>query len=549
LEQPASIIESAAWLIGGLGLFLFGIDLLSRTLRQAASGGLRRVFHGITRNPLRGMAAGTAAAALVQSSSAVTVMVVGFISAGLVPFPQTVGMIIGANLGATLTPQIAALNIESLALPLIGVGAAFHFLSRGRSGKQAGLSLVGFGILFLGLLLMKGAVAPQRDAIHGWLAANSGSGPGGRWAAFLVSLAVTTVIQSSGATVVLVQSLGLPDIGPAIPLLMGAHIGTCITAILASARSCRSAKRAALTHLVFNVLASLLVLPLCRFFEWLTPLTASGVAHQIANLHLLMRLSGMLVFLPLSGALAWVAGRLLPGEDEVSVAPQFIRPDDTDDPPVAMEHVRLEVLRMCRLALDTLRNAMKGLMESDERAQDLALRQEEALDDLSRTITQTVLQTAGHPIPPELDSRLPLLLHVMGDIERVGDHAENIVELARSYEAVHTGFSRQAIIDIRALLDDLMYLGRLAERSIEEPATDFSEAVRIAKDNVNTRVDVMLDSHDARIREGKCRLMPGIEFVEVVMNLRRVANHLRNIGISMSLRMPERSHAARRLAE
>ena len=544
METPDSIFGVAAWLAGGLGLFLYGIDLMSQALRKAAGGGLRRVFYQVSRNPLRGMAAGAVTTALVQSSSATTVMVVGFINAGMMPFRQSIGIILGANLGGTITPQIATLNIEALALPLLGIGFVVYFLSKRRVLRHAGLACMGFGMLFFGLLLMKGSVAGYQEPIRSWFEARAGGGTGGYWMAFLVATALTMGIQSSAATVVLVQSLGLPGIDMAIPLLLGAQVGTCATAVLASLHACRSAKRAALAHVVFNLLGAALTAALFPFYVWLTPLTADGMAHQIANAHVLIKLVDVLVFLPLSAPLAWLVERMLPGEDDVSVAPRFLAPDDPDNPPVALEHVRLELLRLGNIGLDALRDAVLGFVDRNEALQGRVLRQEEAMDDLSRMVAQAVTETARLPLPPELNRQPPLLLHVLGDIERIGDHAENVVELAQAYCAPQARFSSQAAAEILGLLDELLGLGRLAMLAVEDRKPDLAPAVMAAKDRVHARVDELFDRHDARVAAGTCSSLAGIAFVELVTNLRRVANHLRNIGVSMALQTPERVNVA-----
>ncbi|OVE73387.1 hypothetical protein BVX94_04055, partial [bacterium B17] len=234
-NEVVKIILTLLWVFGGLGLFLYGIELMGNSLRKAAGTALRKSLNFLTRTRVHGLLTGTVITGLVQSSSATTVMVVGFISAGLLAFPQSMGLILGANIGSTVTPQITAWDLDELAIPIIGIGFLLNFLSRRRVLRQFGLALMGFGMLFLGLVLMKLAVRGYSDVIKSSLEACTQGGIGGMLIAFFVSMVVTAVIQSSAATVVMVQALALEGavngIGIAIPIIVGANVGTCITAM------------------------------------------------------------------------------------------------------------------------------------------------------------------------------------------------------------------------------------------------------------------------------------------------------------------------------
>jgi phosphate:Na+ symporter len=480
-------------------------------------------------------------------------MVVGFINAGLLTFQQSLGVIIGANIGTTVTPQITAFDLDAYALPLLGIGFLLYFISRRRMPRQLGLAVMGFGMLFFGLTIMKFAVGGYRDTLRGLLALAASGGPLGYLSAFLVSMLVTAVIQSSAASIVMIQALAaesvLTDVSVAIPLILGAHVGTCVTALLASLRSSFPARRAAVAHLLFNVIGTGLAVLLLPFYNYVIPLSATSLPHQIANAHLAIKLVNAAIFMPFLSYYGRLILLLMRGTDKLSAAPQHLDFHVIRRAQEAMECARKEIQRMYTAALSLLDDSVHAFLSNDEHAQEEIVKREDRLDDLYRSVGEYLVAISKHTTDTELALKPALLLHVASDVERIGDHAENIVELARLLSGARLPFSRAAFRDI-AELDRLVgTLGKHVAAMFEGGGEPEIATVLTDKQALNACVDRCLDSHVARLEEGTCNAMGGILFVELIMNLRRVANHLRNIAVSLGNAMPEQSFQVNRIKQ
>lgn len=553
MEAPGNIVMAVLWLLGGLGLFLYGIDMMGTALRRSAGGRLRYAFDIASRTRLRGLAIGTFVTALMQSSSATTVMVVGFINAGLLNLHQSLGIIIGANIGTTITPQITAFNLDHYALPLLGAGFLFYVLSRHRLSRQLGLAVMGFGMLFFGLSLMKFAVADYHNVIHRGLAFAAGQGIVGYATAFLASMLATAVIQSSAASIVMVQTLAfegiITDVTIAIPLVLGAHVGTCITALLASLQSSLSARRAALAHLFFNLIGTLLTLLLLPLYTRFIPLTATTFPHQIANTHLIIKLVNAAVFIPFLTYFGRFIRLVCGGTEKLSATPQFLDFNAIRHPDHAITLAHQEIQRMYAAALTLLNDAVHAFVANDEHAQEEILQREDRLDDLYRTIGEYLISISKQTSYSELALKPTWLLHIGSDAERIGDHAENIVELARMIPGTRQSFSHAALRNVAALNRHIQTLGADVAAMFEKADDADSAKALTDKQALNACVDHCLDAHTARLEEGTCDAINDILFVELVMNLHRVANHLRNIAISLGHDRPEQSGEVRRIRE
>ena len=553
MEMPGNIVVAVSWLLGGLALFLYGIEMMGSALRRAAGPALRNAFDHVTRTRFHGLATGTLVTALIQSSSATTVMVVGFINAGLLSFQQSIGVILGANIGTTVTVQITALDIDAVALPMLGLGFLVRLFSRRRVLRETGTACMGFGMLFFGLILMKFAVSSYRDEIRQWLNLFADGGVSGMALTFLIATAATAIIQSSAATIVMAQALAsegaITRLDLAIPIILGAGVGTCITAIIASLESSRAARRAALAHLVFNVIGVLITILLYHVYLRVIPRTADDLTHQIANCHMLIKLVNVALFIPLTALFGRMVVRMLPGEDKLNAAPEFLDFGEMDNAEQALASAANEVKRMFRLCVDLLKDSVDAFLESDEPAQAMVRKRETLVDDLDRTIGAYLLKLSQKDIPPALASEVPLWVHVMSDVERIGDHAENIVEIAELGESSETRFSDQAVAEVKETLALVLSLGESVDRAMEKQNEECMSDVLARKDRVSEAVDRFLDNHAERLEGGTCAVTAGMIFVELIMNLRRVANHLRNIAVSVTSRMPEHTLYVQKLKQ
>lgn len=545
MKTPDNIILAALWMLGGLGLFLYGIDIMGNALRHAAGGRIRAVFDTASRSRLRGLFAGAVVTALIQSSSATTVMVVGFINAGLLTLKQSLGIILGANIGSTITPQITAFKLDEITLPVLGIGFVIHIISRRRSTRQAGLAVMGFGMLFFGLSLMKLAVSGYDETIRIWLTNASSTGAAGHITAFLVSLAATAIIQSSAATVAMIQVLAfkgvLTDIEVAIPLILGTHIGTCVTALLASLQSGISARRSALAHLIFNIAGAIITIILFPVYSYLVPLTSASLPHQIANAHLMIKVFNTVLFLPILGAFSNLLTRILPGSDKLSAGPEFLDFHCINQPDKALQLARKEIQRMYQASLLLLEDSVSAFLNNSEPGQEDVIQREDRLDDLYRSVCEFLVAVSQSKLDTKTAAHPSLLLHVASDIERIGDHAENIAELPRMTGKDRPPFSQEALTDIAELNQYIKELSGHVEEMFSDSIKPDIQLMLSNKQKLNDCADRCLSKHAERLSEGSCNAIGGILFVELVINLRRVANHLRNIAVSLSGEMPEQS--------
>ncbi|MFC1452697.1 Na/Pi cotransporter family protein [Verrucomicrobiota bacterium] len=542
MDAPSDVVTGLFWVLGGLALFLYGIEMMGKALRKAAGSTLRNGLERLTRTRFHGLVTGTVVTGLLQSSSATTVMVVGFINAGLLVFGRSIGLILGANIGTTVTPQITAFDLDTWALPLLGIGFLLNFLPRKRVVRQLGAACMGFGMLFFGLTLMKLAVSGYQDGIRGWLTLFTEGGLAAQVFAFLTAAIVTTIIQSSAATVVMMQALAiqgaLTDIRIAIPMILGADIGTCITAMLASLRASRSARRAAVAHLVFNLIGALITAAAFRFYVWFIPLTARGLGRQIANGHLAIKLVNACLFLPFTNLFARLITRLVPGEDKLNAAPLFLDHRAVTEPPRALDNAAREIHRICRVCVEIVRDAVEAFLSGDEMAQEIVLKREELVDDLYSSVAEYVAATSRHEIPTPLSSRPAQLLHIMSDVERIGDHAENIVEISRAYSRRETRLSEPAADEIRRLNESIAGLGKLVLAALERPEDRLLPEILSARERINDEADEIMKSHEERLQEGGSSPTAELVFVDLTTNMRRVANHLRNAGVSALAGVP-----------
>ena len=553
MDAPTNLVTTLFWLVGGLALFLYGIEMMGAAMRKAAGPALRKAFDFVTATRWHGLLTGTAVTALIQSSSATTVMVVGFINAGLMTFEHSVGVILGANIGTTVTPFITTLDLDNVGLPVLGVGFLITFIVRKRVLRQVGWALMGFGMLFFGLMLMKSAVAGYRDVIQGWLNASAGGGFGGQVLAFLVAMAATAIIQSSAATIVMVQALAfqgaVTDIGVAIPLILGAHVGTCVTSLLASLQTTLSARRAAVAHLLFNVIGVLITLPLFPAYVRVVPWLSASLPLQVANCHLLIRLVNACLFIPFARLYGRLITWILPGEDKLSARPAYLNFALSGDPKKALADAGLEIRRIFGLCLGALKDAVSAFLARDDALAETVLKREALVDDLSLTTRDYLIRVAKQDLPEALSAHPALWLHILSDVERIGDHAENLVELGEVRKAEQTKFSPTAVEEIEQLTRLVMRMGEQVGQALQEADEARMTPVLQDKRDVDILVERFLDHHAERLRGGTCRVIGGMIFVELMTNLRRVANHLRNIAASATSRLPEHARQVHRLKE
>ncbi len=549
-----NVISIIFKLIGGLGLFLFGMKLMSDGLQSFAGKQLHKILNFLTNNRFMGLMVGTVITAIIQSSSATTVMVVGFCNAGLLNLIQAMGVILGANIGTTITAQIIAFKISQIALPIIGLGMPLYLFSKRNKVKFIGQILLGFGLLFLGLTIMKDGSVPLKESeqvikLFGFFSLKSQMPFWGPLFGILVGAFFTVIFQSSSATIGLTLALasaGVIDIYIAVPLIFGENIGTTITALLASIGTNITAKRAALAHTTFNVLGVLLMFilfqvkvagtPIYIFLvNKITPgdiLLGENIERHIANSHTLFNVFNSLLFLPFLGLIAMITRKLIPGdEDELEFKLKFIDERFADNPGLAIPQAEKEVGRMLEIANETLELSVAAFNNKSTKKFEDIQKRERLLDHLQSDITYFLVKVSARESLTDNESEvLPVLMHTINDIERIGDHCINIIELIDIRLDKKIEFSQRAKDEIKSMYNLVlkMVLGtRTALKTIDKI---LAKENLVLENEINNLFIAFRISHMDRLNKGQCSPEAGFVFLDFMVNLEKIGDHLTNIN-------------------
>lgn len=539
--------------IGGLGLFLFGMGLMSDGLKKVAGRKLKNILESMTKRALTAFLVGTGVTALVQSSSATTVMVVGFVNAGLLTLKQAICVIIGTNVGTTATAWLVsisglgALKITTYALPAVGVGFLLEVLGKTRKTKSIGQILLGFGILFLGIGFMKDAFGPlEKSPRVQELFISLGDKP---ILAILAGLVVTMLLQSSSASIAIVQLLAMGGafgsnwetaLNVAIPFVLGSNIGTTITAQIAALRTNLNARRAAWAHTVFNVFGCLIAYPFVHFglFSSLVYIVApwklghSTIAPCIALAHTIFNVANSGIFLPIAGLLEKLVVRLVPERPgDAAARPVILEEHLLDTPEIALEQVKREIIRMAKTAKEALMRSVNGIINDDRMNLESIRPIEDFIDSFQLQITSYLSALSSRHLSDEISIELPVLLHTVNDLERIGDHAVNIVEIAERKIEQKLSFSNSALAEaeqLRREIDQMFdnIIAALENNNIKAAKT----AVLTNENNLNKIQIDFRRSHVQRMSEGICSAEAGLIFIDLVDNVEKTGDHLTNIA-------------------
>lgn len=517
---------------GGLGLFLYGMQLMGDGLQKAAGDRLRRLLEVLTGVPIVGVFVGAIVTVLVQSSSATTVMVVGFVNAGLMNLAQAIGVIMGANIGTTITAQLVSLKLTDLALPAVAVGFLLTMLGRTRSQKQIGQVILGFGVLFLGMTVMSDGLRPLRtNPLFKRYMVEFGQNP---LLGVVAGMVFTAAIQSSSAFTGLVISLALQELiglNSAVTLILGSNIGTCITALLASIGTNLTARRAALAHVMFNVFGVVLFLPFVTPFSNFIAGTADTVAHQAANAHTFFNVLVVALLLPFVKPFSRLVARILPGEEgTVSYGPRYLDPHILNTPSVALGQVTKELIRMGNTALAMLDDVYTAFRTGNTEYLKYSEQKEAAINALEHDIVMYLVKLSQKSLSDEQSRRLNALLNISNDIERIGDHAENIQELADYKQQNRLPFSAEAIVELDDMHARVKSIVQTAIQALAEDDVDLARDIMRREDEIDQLEKKLRSSHICRLNDNVCHPSSGIVFLDVISNLERIADHANNIA-------------------
>ncbi len=530
-------------LLGGLGVFLFGMKIMGDGLENLAGEKLKGIFDKITSNPLKGVATGAIVTAIIQSSSAVTVMVVGFVNAGIMNLSQAAYVIMGANIGTTITAQLITFDFDAIVPLFIAIGAFLVLFTKKKNFKELGHIILGFGVLFLGLTLMSDAMSPLRESpVFTKLILSL---KGHVLLSLLLGIGMTAIIQSSSAVtgiLVALASVGSIPIDVAIPVLYGTNIGTCVTALISCLGTTKTAKKAALIHLFFNVIGSVIFLipPVSNLLlttvTTLTPGVAGGVvAKQIANAHTIFNVINTILILPFTKYLVSLVNFLLPGKDEEEVdGVKYIDDRLLETPTIAFGQVTNEIIRMGTLAKENIETALKGFTDNNEDSINKVYRIETLINTLETDITKYLVKLSNSDIGEEQRTTIAAYFHAVNDIERIGDHAENIADLAKNKLSRKVKFSKDAIDELKVMVNICI---EALEHSIE-CFSDYSDKkaldVRALEEKIDTLEKDLKRSHIRRLNNGTCDAFVGTIFLDLISNLERVGDHAVNIAEILS---------------
>ncbi len=518
--------------LGGLGLFLFGIQIMASGMQKAAGDSFRRILEVLTNKPVLGVLTGVLVTILVQSSSTASVMVVGFANAGLMNLSQAVSVIIGANIGTTVTAQIISFDIGVIAYPAIGIGSLLNFFGRRRFHRYIGQTVLGFGLLFLGMTTMSSGMMPLRefDAFHNMLVQFSAYPILG----ILAGAVFTALIQSSSAATGVIIAMTLQDLIPfdaAVPLILGTNIGTSITAILASIGANVAARRAAYAHVLFNVLGVIIALAILGPFTDLILQTASTVPRQVANTHTAFNLLNTLVFIIFLKYFTRLIVYIVPGEDEkMDFGPKYLDKRILKTPAVALGGAKQELLRMAGIAREMLDESMDVFLKNDLKKVKHIVQMEELVDGLEKEINVYLSDLSQHSMSQQQTKLIGNLMSSANDLERIGDHAENIMQLGEMKTEERLPFSNTALDEICEFYGKIKLMLEEAIIAFETDDPELAERVALQDDEIDAREKALRNEHIERINTKKCYPSAGVIYLDLLSNLERVADHAKNIA-------------------
>ncbi|MCC2255342.1 Na/Pi cotransporter family protein [Ruminococcus sp. CLA-AA-H200] len=528
-------------LLGGLALFLYGMQMMSAGLEAAAGNKMKSILEKLTSNRIKGVLVGAGITAVIQSSSATTVMVVGFVNSGLMTLKQAVWIIMGANIGTTITGQLIALDIGAIAplFAILGVGAMMFVKSE--QVHHISSILAGLGILFMGMDMMGAAMEPLQESEAFLSLMTEFSNP---FLGILVGAVFTAIIQSSSASVGILQALaatGMIPLSSAVYVLFGQNIGTCITAVLASIGMKVNAKRTTIIHLMFNIIGTTIFTTLCitvpAYVDWVESLTPGDPVAQIANAHTIFNIVTTLILLPFGSYMAKAAERILPDskkDDDEELRLKYIRPFESSyaigNSAVALSQVREETERMIDMVSKNIRDAFDTLISYNEKARKKVEEREEYIDFLNKGITEYIVSLMAGEQNAADSRKINGYYTVISNLERIGDHAVNIAEYADDMKKWDLRFSDNVLEELEEMKKQtLASLDNIRSTEPAECEKVLSQAV-VYEQKTDGMRDKYLKKQMQRLKKGKCKPQSGIVFSEVLTDFERMGDHMLNIA-------------------
>ena len=523
--------------LGGLGLFLYSIKTMGDGLQQAAGDRLRYYIDKYTSNPFLGVLVGIVVTALIQSSTGVTVITVGLVSASLLTLRQAIGIIMGANIGTTVTSFIIGFKLGEYALPLIFLGTMFLFFTKNRTANNIGRILFGVGGIFYALNLISAGMSPLKDLPQfKEYMVTLGQNP---ILGVVAGAVITVLIQASSATIGILQGLysgGFLDLKGALPVLFGDNIGTTLTVIIAAAGANISAKRVAATHVTFNVLGTILCLillgPFTSMIEYFQALLHLSPEMTIAFSHGAFNVSNTIVQFPFIGALAYFVTKLIPGEDEVvKYEPLYLDEQLIKQAPsIALGNAKKELLHLGNYAVKAFDLSYDYIINSNEKVAEKGHKTEEAINTIDEKLTRYLISLSSEALSQKESEVLTNILDSSRDLERIGDHAEALINLNDYLQRKNVQFSNSALEELEEIYRQTSDFVKDALESVENNDLEKAQALIERHKAINKMERVLRKTHIKRLNNGECSTQAGVNFIDIISHYTRVSDHAMNLA-------------------
>lgn len=527
-------------LLGGVGLFLFGMSIMSTGLKNSCGDNLQVILEKATTNKAVAVFVGLLMTVLVQSSSATDVMVIGFVNSGMMTLAQAIGVILGANIGTTITAQITAFNIATFTPFILFIGAVMYLFMKKDLVKHLGSFFMGFGMLFQGITIMKAAIAPLAQSV---VFKNFLAGLTNPFVALVFGIAFTALLQSSSSSTVIFQAFvaqGILDYNVAVYLVIGAAIGSVTPNLLASLTANRNGKRSAILNLLFNVIRAaviVVVINITPLLSWIQS-TSTDPARQIANTHTIFAIIAVLIIFPFTDYIIKLTYMFIPElPDETRAAEDrqlvFMTQVNNVPPNMAIHQAQLEAARMGAIAAENFEKAIDCFFDySPEKVEDVEQR-EETVNILNHSIQDAMVKLQALNLTPAMLRRISAITIAVTDMERISDHAENIIEYATRMKNKKTKLSKKAAKELKEMADNSMEEVELAIDIFTSEKYESLDAIEKLEKKVDKQEKQLINHHVERLMENKCEPIAGVIFSDMVTDLERCADHAINIAYAL----------------
>ena len=537
--------EGIFLLLGGIGLFLYGINYMSLSLKEAAGDKLRTVLSKMTGNGAVSVLVGTGTTALIQSSGATNVMAIGFVNAGMLTVAQALYIMLGANIGTTITAQIIAFKVETIAPLILFVGMVLYTFVKKRIVNKIGAVVLGFGMLFVGIYLIKDAT--DKLGLSEVLAAfiKNYSNP---VLTLLFGIVFTSIIQSSSASIGILQVLigqsavaaGI-ELNEVVYLIIGMNIGAIAPVIFASFsgnRKCRQAATAGVLEKIFGSVFFIVLYLILPFFDkWIISLTPNDVSRQIANMHLLYNLASAICVFPCVNLITKIVQKLIPEDPEEELTSEkllYLNPEVMISPPVAIVQAKREIMRMANLTYNNLKLSLVDFFDDDKDCFDDVMEVEKTINFLNHEITGCLIRLHGQSLNEHDEEVVGMMFRVVSNVERIGDHAENIAEYSQAKTNQRVSFSESAFNELQDIAQKTLKVFKLAISIYDNESYDKLDQITEMEEEIDDLKDIDIENHIQRLKADKCNPRAGVIFTDMVTDLERCSDHAINVAFAIN---------------